>query len=338
MTTEILRTRELVKSFDVGGTGRRGRSLRAVDGIDLDVRQDEILGIVGESGSGKSTLGKLLMRLLGPTSGSIEYAGEDITHLDRRALRRIHREIRMVFQDPYSSLNPRRTIGDIVGEPLHLHGLARGAELQREVASLFERCGLDPGWMPRYPHELSGGQRQRVGIARALSLQPQVLIADEPVSALDVSVQASILNLILDLQAEMGFACVFISHDLGVVEFVSDRMAVMYLGEIVELGAASQVFERPRHPYTQSLLSAALAVHADTDARGRVVLEGDIPSPLNPPSGCRFHTRCPVAEQQCRTDHPELEGRGGDQHLVACHLVDHDGDGPSLTRPNKPTK
>jgi oligopeptide/dipeptide ABC transporter ATP-binding protein len=263
------------------------------------------------------------MRLLDPTAGTIRLKGTDITTLSRKQLRPLRRELHMVFQDPYSSLNPRMSVGDIAGEPLRLHHLASGAELDQRVAELFEQVGLRADLRDRYPHELSGGQRQRVGLARALSVKPSVLIADEPVSALDVSVQAGILNLLRELQAEMGFSCLFITHDLSIVEYLCDRVAVMYLGEVVETATRESLFESPQHPYTQALLSAALVPDpAVQRSRRRIVLEGDIPSPADPPSGCRFRTRCPRSEEsspRCVQERPALQGDG---HLVACHLVE----------------
>jgi len=330
-TGPVLRASGLVKEYRVGGSLGRGSVLRAVDQVDLELYPGQTYGLVGESGSGKSTLGRLLMCLTRPTAGTVEFEGKDITRAGRRELRAVHRKLRMVFQDPYSSLDPRMTIGDIVAEPLRLHRIARGRALDRRVAELFDQCGLAATWRSRYPHELSGGQRQRVGIARALSLQPSVLIADEPVSALDVSVQAGILNLLRDLQRQHGFACLFISHDLSVVEFMSDHIAVMYLGTIVETGEAADVFTQPRHPYTQALLSAEPPLRAESGAARRVVLAGDLPSAVDPPTGCRFHTRCPVAQPGCLTEQPALVPRGGDRHLVACHLVRPDGTGPRLT-------
>jgi oligopeptide transport system ATP-binding protein len=331
MPEVVLRAIGLRKDFVRGGFLAGERTiLRAVDDVSLELRAGQTLGLVGESGSGKSTLGKCLLRLEEPTSGAIHLHGEDITGASPREMRRLRTKLRMVFQDPYSSLNPRMTIGDIVSEPLRIHRVHRRRGLDREVARLFDRCGLSPEWRRRYPHELSGGQRQRVGIARALSLSPDVLIADEPVSALDVSVQASILNLLVDLQRDMGFACLFISHDLGVVEYVSDHTAVMYLGQIVESGSTKELFRQPRHPYTQALLSATLPL-ADEDAEAsRIVLQGDLPSPVSPPSGCRFHTRCPIAADICTSQVPPLVPRLGDAHPVACHFVDDDGRPPEL--------
>lgn len=330
-TAPALRAVGLSKEFQLGGGfGSRKETLRAVDAVDLTLRPHEMVGLVGESGSGKSTLGKLALRLLEPTSGRLEFQGRDITHANRRELRTVHRQIRMVFQDSYSSLDPRMTAGQTVSEPLRLHRVVSGRELDGHLAELFRRCGLDPAWRDRYPHELSGGQRQRVAIARALSLRPTVLICDEPTSALDVSVQAGIINLLRDLQNEIGFACLFISHDLSLVRFVSDRIAVMYLGQIVEEGKAADVYQRPRHPYTQALLSAAMPLRTDAEPRPTISLTGDIPSPLHPPRGCRFHTRCPVAEARCRVEVPPLATRGDDDHSVSCHLVGDDGKAPVL--------
>ncbi len=335
MTGPVLEVSDLKKHFPVGGRLLGGTGLvYAVDGVSLSIDPGEFFGLVGESGSGKSTVGNCILRLLEPTAGVIKLKGVDITHLSRREMRPLRRELHMVFQDPYSSLNPRMTCGQIVGEPLRMHGLARRAMLDRRVAALFDKVGLRPELRYRYPHELSGGQRQRVGLARALSLTPSLLIADEPVSALDVSVQAAILNLLKDLQADMGFSCLFITHDLSIVEFLCNRVAVMYLGKIVELAPRAELFSYPKHPYTQALLSAAVVPDPDVQrSRSRIVLEGDIPSPMAPPSGCRFRTRCPLERESAPRSHEEepllrdVTGRG---HLVACHLVGPGGEAPQL--------
>jgi oligopeptide transport system ATP-binding protein len=320
-----LEVRNLVKHFRVGGGIAGGGSVvHAVDGVSFDLEEGELLGLVGESGSGKSTVANCVMRLVEPTAGEIHLKGVDITHLSRRAMRPLRRDLHMVFQDPYSSLNPRMSCGDIVGEPLRLHGLARGRELDARVDQIFDAVGLRAELRYRYPHELSGGQRQRVGLARALIVEPSVLVADEPVSALDVSVQASILNLLRDLQRNMGFSCLFITHDLATVEFLCDRVAVMYLGKLVELAPRGELFRTPQHPYTQALLSAAVVPDPEVQrSRRRVLLDGDVPSPLAPPSGCRFRTRCPLEPQSAPAstdDEPPLvEFAPG--HHVACHLV-----------------
>ena len=333
MSEPVLEVVDLVKHFSAGSAfGRGGGVVRAVDGVSLRIGKGEILGLVGESGSGKSTVGRCIARLLEPTSGSVKLLGQEIAGLSRARMRPLRRQVHMVFQDPYSSLNPRMTIGQIVAEPLRLHGVEKGAGLATRVAEMIERTGLRPELADRYPHELSGGQRQRVGLARALALEPALLIADEPVSALDVSVQASILNLITDLQRDMGFSCLFITHDLSVVEFVSDAIAVMYLGKVVETASRQDLFADPQHPYTQSLLGAApLPDPSVQRSRQRVVLRGDLPSPLDPPSGCHFHTRCPVAVERCRVDVPPLVGVTSPDHPVACHLVDPVTGRPDIT-------
>ena len=294
-------------------------SVKAVDGVSFSIKPGETLGIVGESGCGKSTLARCIIRLLETTDGTITFEGRDITHLSRPAMRPIRREMTMIFQDPYASLNPRHRVGQIVGDPLRLHGLASGEELKRNVNELLERVGLGPEHYNRYPHEFSGGQRQRIGIARALALRPRLIIADEPVSALDVSIQAQIINLLEDLQDDFKLTYIFVAHDLGVIRQVSDRIAVMYLGKIVELGPADEVYSNPIHPYTLSLLSALPIPDPRANAeREPLVLEGDLPSPANPPSGCRFHTRCPYATEICSEVEPELVNYGGD-HWAACH-------------------
>jgi oligopeptide/dipeptide ABC transporter ATP-binding protein len=331
----VLEVEGLVKHFTLGrGVGKGGRVVHAVDGISFSIGPGEVLGLVGESGSGKTTVGYCVNRLYEPTAGTIRLDGADITHLSRRALRPHRRQMHIVFQDPYSSLNPRMTCGQIVGEPIRLHRLARRSELDGRVGELFDAVGLRPELRFRYPHELSGGQRQRVGLARALSVSPSLLIADEPVSALDVSVQASVLNLLRDLQGELGFSCLFISHDLATVEFLCDRVAVMYLGKIVELAPRKELFARPQHPYTQALLSAALVPDPDVQrTRTRIVLDGDIPSPIAPPSGCRFRTRCPLEHESAprsTEEEPPLIDVTGQGHFVACHLVRRGAEAPRI--------
>lgn len=320
---------DLVKHFRAG----RRQVVHAVDGVSFTLGRGEILGLVGESGSGKSTVANCVLRLIEPTAGTIKLNGVDITHLTRSRMRPLRRELHMVFQDPYSSLNPRMTCGDIVGEPLRMHKLSHRRGIDARVSEIFDAVGLRTELRFRYPHELSGGQRQRVGLARSLILTPSVLVADEPVSALDVSVQASILNLLRDLQRDMGFSCLFITHDLATVEFLCDRVAVMYLGEVVETAPRAALFRDPQHPYTQSLLSAAVVPDpALQRARRRVVLEGDPPSPLDPPSGCRFHTRCPLHElsaPQSDEESPKLR-EFAPGHFVACHLVGHSEPAPRL--------
>jgi oligopeptide/dipeptide ABC transporter ATP-binding protein len=323
--TPALEVVDLVKHYRVGARiAGTGSIVHAVDGVSFALRRGEMLGLVGESGSGKSTVAKCILRLIEPTAGAIRLQGTEITHLSRRSMRPLRRDLNMVFQDPQSSLNPRMTCGDIVGEPLRLHRLAKRRALAGRVAKMFDTVGLRSELQYRYPHELSGGQRQRVGIARALIVEPSVLVADEPVSALDVSVQAAILNLLGDLQQTMGFSCVFITHDLGAVEYLCDRVAVMYAGRIVELASRDDLFRAPQHPYTQALLSAA--VEADPRAqreRERIVLDGDPPSPLAPPSGCRFRTRCPLEPQSAprSSDEEPLLREFATGHFVACHLV-----------------
>ena len=323
MTDPILRVTDVVKHFPV----RRGvifkkeiGRVKAVDGVSLDVYPGETVGIVGESGCGKSTFARCIMRLLETTSGSIEFQGRDITKLSRAEMRPIRREMMMVFQDPYASLNPRMRVGTIVGEPLEIHGHGTDAETKHRVQELLERVGLNPEHYNRFPHEFSGGQRQRIGIARALALEPKLIVCDEPVSALDVSVQAQILNLLDDLQRDFDLTYVFIAHDLDVVRHVSDRIFVMYLGQIIETGTGMEVYEHPRHPYSASLLSA-IPIPDPKKARSkqRIVLEGDVPSPLNPPSGCRFHPRCPRAQPICSIEQPPLRLFDG-THLAACHF------------------
>lgn len=333
-STPTLEVVDLVKHFQTGSQFFGGAgTVHAVDGVSLSIAPREMLGLVGESGSGKSTVGNCVVRLLEPTSGTIKLKGRDITHLSRRELRSLRREMHIVFQDPYSSLNPRMTCGDIVGEPLRIQQLERGRAVEERVVDLFDKVGLRAELRHRFPHELSGGQRQRVGLARALSVKPSLLVADEPVSALDVSVQAAILNLMRDLQDEMGFSCLFITHDLATVEYLCDRVAVMYLGQVVELAPTRELFASPKHPYTQALLSAAVVPDPVAQrTRTRLVLEGDIPSPLAPPSGCRFRTRCPLEHESAPRSHeeePPLVDVGG-RHFVACHLVQPGRAAPEL--------
>ena len=317
--TPLVETRNLKKYFPVrGGLFGPRQFVRAVDGVDMQVYPGETLGVVGESGCGKSTLGRLILRLLEPTEGEVLFEGEDLRALPPKTLRQKRREMQIIFQDPYGSLNPRMRVGRIVGEGIEIHELASGAEKRRRVMGLLERVGLRPDAYNRYPHEFSGGQRQRIGIARALAVQPRLIVADEPVSALDGSIQAPIVNLLQDLQAEMDLAYVFIAHDLRVVEHISHRVAIMYLGKIVELAESEEIYRNPRHPYTRALLSA-IPVADPAARRSRVLLPGDVPSPIHPPAGCPFHPRCPYVEERCRAMEPKLL-KGHNSHAVACHV------------------
>ena len=322
----LMRVRGLQKLFPV----KRGivlqrtvAQVRAVDGVDFDVAKGESLGVVGESGCGKSTTGRMLVRLLEPTDGTIEFDGRDITHLGPRELKPLRKDLQIIFQDPYSSLNPRHTVGSIVAMPMELNRIEPEGGTKKRVQELLEIVGLNPEHYNRYPHEFSGGQRQRIGIARALALRPKMIVADEPVSALDVSIQAQVVNLLQDLQRDFGIAFVFIAHDLSVVRHFCQRVAVMYLGKVVEVASRESLYARPLHPYTHALLSAVPEPDpAATERRERIRLEGDVPSPLNPPSGCRFHTRCWKATEVCRTTEPPLttvEQSDVPEHVVACH-------------------
>jgi oligopeptide transport system ATP-binding protein len=301
---------------------RKIADVKAVDGISFDVKKGETLGLVGESGCGKSTTGRAILQLYKPTEGSVDFGGTELTKLSGGALRRMRRRMQMIFQDPYASLNPRMSVGAIIGEPLTIHGLAKGSKARKErIQDLMRVVGLNPYYANRYPHEFSGGQRQRIGIARALAVEPDFIVADEPVSALDVSIQAQIINLLEDLQQQFGLTYLFIAHDLSVVRHISDRVGVMYLGKLMELADRNELYDNPLHPYTKALLSAvpvpdpAVEVH-----RERIILTGDVPSPLRPPPGCVFHTRCPIAIEECRQVIPEWRDVGGG-HMVACHRV-----------------
>ena len=323
MAEKLLEVKNLVKHFPVrGGVFSRVRAhVRAVDGISFDIEEGETLGLVGESGCGKSTAGRAILRLIEPTAGEVIFKGINILDLEREKMRQLRREMQIIFQDPYASLNPRMTIGSIVGEPLTIHKIAKGKKRDEEVATILQRVGLRPEHMRRYPHEFSGGQRQRIGIARALALNPKVIIADEPVSALDVSIQAQVINLLQDLQKDFGIAYLVISHDLSVVQHICDRIAVMYLGEIVEIAEADELIMSPRHPYTEALLSAVpVPDPAAGGQKERIILRGDVPSPVNPPSGCRFHTRCPYKEDICAAEVPPLQVIS-DGHMTACHFA-----------------
>ena len=317
----LVTVENLVKYFPVRGAGLFAHTVaevRAVDGVTLTLRRGQTLGLVGETGCGKSTLARCIAGLIPVTAGRVIFDGRDIANLPRRAMRPFRREIQMIFQDPYGSLNPRRRVGAIIGEPFTVHKTATGAQRKRAVQDLMDRVGLNPEHYNRFPSEFSGGQRQRIGVARALALRPRLIICDEPVSALDVSIQAQILNLLADLQQEFGMSYLFIAHDLEVVRHVSDQVLVMYLGRVAETGAAGQVFDSPRHPYTAALLSAAPAADPDAAAaRQRIILTGDVPSPIDPPSGCRFHPRCPIAAERCSQEEPALEAKPGDPALEA---------------------
>ena len=319
----LLRVDELKMHFPIyrGVFQRQVGAVRAVDGVSFDVKRGETLGLVGESGCGKSTTGRTILQLYKPTDGNVHFEGKDLIRLKGEEMRLMRRKMQMIFQDPYASLNPRMTVGQLVGEPLMVHNVATGGEINERVAHLLELVNLNPTFASRYPHEFSGGQRQRIGVARALALQPSFIICDEPISALDVSIQAQVVNLLEELQEKFNLTYLFIAHDLSMVRHISKRVAVMYLGVIVELAERDDLYKEPLHPYTQALLSAVPIPDPVADAkRARTILEGDVPSPANPPSGCRFRTRCPIAEARCAESRPDFrEVKPG--HFVACHLV-----------------
>ncbi|WP_336787428.1 ABC transporter ATP-binding protein [Paenibacillus sp. MMO-177] len=318
MSEPLIKVNNLRKFFNLGG----GNILKAVNEIDFSIARGETVGVVGESGCGKSTAGRTILRLYEPTSGNVTFNGEDIYKMKGAKLKQMRRDMQMIFQDPYASLNPRMTITDVIGEALDIHGLAGSrAERKRKVEDLLDLVGLNPDHATRYPHEFSGGQRQRIGIARALAVDPKFIIADEPISALDVSIQAQVVNLMQDLQRKMGLTYLFIAHDLSMVKHISDRVAVMYLGKIVELAESGELYNSPAHPYTRALLSANPIPDPEIEAtRERIVLAGDLPSPINPPAGCQFHTRCPMATDKCKTVEPKLvEVKKG--HFASCHYA-----------------
>ena len=319
MAQPLLEVKDLKKYFPIKGGifSKTIGHVQAVDGISFSLFPGETVGLVGESGCGKSTAARAILRLIEPSAGEVIFEGQDILQLGKKPMRSLRREMQIIFQDPYASLNPRMTVASIVGEPLEIHRIAKGREKEEKVANILEKVGLRPEHMRRYPHEFSGGQRQRIGIARALALNPKLIIGDEPVSALDVSIQAQVINLLEDLQQEFNLTYLIIAHDLSVVEHISDRVAVMYLGKIVEMSTDRELYQNPSHPYTEALLSAVPRPDP-TIKKQRIILPGDVPSPINPPSGCRFHTRCLYAKADCKTVEPQLEDIGGG-HYVACH-------------------
>src|SRR3954470_15642295 len=336
----LLRVENLYKHFPVQSTSLFSRSkdaVHAVDGVNMEIRRGETLGLVGETGCGKSTLARCIMRLYDVTSGRVEFEGRDITTLKPGQMRPVRRDMQMIFQDPYGSLNPRRRVGSIIGDPFSVHGLGEGGERKRRVQELMELVGLNPEHYNRFPAEFSGGQRQRIGVARALALRPKLIVCDEPVSALDVSIQAQIINLLADLQEELGLTYIFIAHDLSVVRHVSDRVAVMYLGKVGELGEVEGVYQHARHPYTNALLSAVpIPDPATADQRHQLILVGDVPSPIAPPSGCRFHPRCPKARDLCVPEDPRLEPKfeAPPAHVAACHFPVADGENIADSKPD----
>lgn len=317
----LLEVRNLVKYFPIrsGLLSRPSVHVKAVDNVSFTIERGETLGLVGESGCGKTTTGRAVLRLIEPDSGQIRFDGIDVLQLNATELRNLRRDMQIVFQDPYASLNPRMTIGTIIGEPFTIHNIATGAEREERVAELLKIVGLQPSVMKRYPHEFSGGQRQRIGIARALALKPKLIVADEPVSALDVSIQSQVINLLSDLQAQFGLTYLFISHSIPVIEHISTRIGVMYVGKLVEVGTSRQICTNPRHPYTQALLSA-VPIPDPAAKKNRIMLKGDVPTPINPPSGCRFHPRCPIAVDRCKTEEPPLRPME-DGRQTACHLA-----------------
>jgi oligopeptide transport system ATP-binding protein len=331
---DLIEVRDLFKYFPInaGIFSRHVGDVKAVDGIDFTIRRGETLGLVGESGSGKTTAGRVVLRLLAATKGEVIFEGRNVLTLGREEVRKLRKEMQIIFQDPYASLNPRMTVGDIIGEPLAIHGIAKGKAADERVHELLRLVGLQPYHANRYPHEFSGGQRQRIGIARALAVNPKFIVADEPVSALDVSIQAQVINLLQDLQAQLGLTYLFIAHDLSVVRHISTRVAVMYVGKIVELADRNDLYDNPLHPYTQALLSAIPIPDPSVEARRkRIILTGDIPSPVAPPSGCRFHTRCPIAFDRCKVEVPPFTAYAPG-HFAACHWVEeHGGNAPDLT-------